>query len=971
MENQPTKPQKRAPHPPPDAPIDAGATIPFEGGAPADAAATIPFEEATVDPGATIPLEGGSADPGATIPFEGGASADAGATIPFDAGSSARTDSSSNQHRFLGNYRLEERVGAGGMGEVWVAEQLRPIRRRVALKLIRAGLDSQQFIARFEAERQALAMMDHPNIAKVLDAGAGDLGPYFVMEYVPGVPITQHCETHSLDTTARLRLFTQVCDGVQHAHEKAIIHRDIKPSNVLVTVQDERHVPKIIDFGIAKAIAEPLVDLAMVTQAGTLVGTLEYMSPEQLNMSGDIDTRSDVYSLGVLLYELLIGALPFEAKDIPVMGLDEFRRRVREDDPAKPSTRLSQITSADVGKLRASRAQSLSLQRALRGELDWIVMMALEKDRERRYSSPRELAADIERYLHDEPIVAAPPSRAYLVRKFVRRHRTMVAAAVLVFAAMVVGVAGMGYGFVRARSAEREATREAAKTAAVNQFLQDMLASASPAQALGREITVREMLDEASRQGETALEGEWDVQASVRTTIGKTYEALGLFDQARPHLERALELRKGGLGEDHPEVAESLHNLGSLRWQAGDYEGAEQLIREALEKARSAAGNDATVDDKETLASCLNDLAAVMHSRGDYAGAETMFREALALRRELFGNDHHDVADNLSNLAWTLYFQGDHAQAEQMFREALAVDQKILGEEHPNVLQLEVNLAAVLRQRQNHSEAEQIYDHALRGMRKVLGAEHPTTLRGMMSLAEMYLETGRGERAKSLLDEALATSERTLGPDHALTLSLLADMGWFHRDAGDLPNAERMYRETLVRRTRALGEEHPLTIRARWQVGRMLVFQRKNVEAERILRNALEQSRRVPAEDNTTSSLTYLGLALEQQGKNAEAEPFLREAVAERSAAGIQGWETAYVRNALGACLGALGRFDEGHPLLVQGMSELEESKNAPAPRVEEARRRMDAFSRKWESIDPASARAAFSKATSAALASP
>jgi len=884
-------------------------------------------------------------------------------TIPFEKESregAAFTTTSTTSGRVLGNYRLVERVGAGGMGEVWVAEQERPIRRRVALKLIKAGLDSEKFIGRFEAERQALALMDHPNIAKVLDAGATEQGPFFVMEYVPGVPITRHCEDHSLDTLARLRLFTQVCEGVQHAHEKAIIHRDIKPSNVLVTVQDGRHIPKIIDFGIAKTLAEPLVDLAMVTQAGTLIGTLEYMSPEQLDMSGDIDTRADVYSLGVLLYELLIGALPFEAKDIPIMGLDEFRRRVREVDPARPSMRVTSFTtSVREGNRASTQTDWASLQRALRGELDWIVMRALEKERARRYPSPRELANDIDRYLRHEPVQAAPPSKMYLARKFVRRHRTGVAAAALVFAAMVVGVTGMAFGLLKAQAAEREAMREAAKQEAVNTFLQDMLASADPAEAQGRELTVREMLDEASTKASVSLKEEWELQAAVRTTIGKTYEALGFFDQARPHLESALDLRKSALGSAHPEVAQSLHNLGKLRWDATDYEGAEKLITEALAIYREGSGNE------QSTAECLNDLAVVLHSRGDLVNAEAKFREALALRRELLGNEHPEVADNLGNLAWVLFLNGRHPEAEAMFRESLALNQKALGDDHPHTLQQMLNFTAVLRQRGNYEEAEQLYLSSLRGTRKVLGDEHPNTLRGMMGLGEMYLEIGRGKDAKPILEEALAIAERTLGVDHALTITILADIGWVERDRGDFASAEKYYRETLTRRMRAFGDEHPDTIRAKWQVGRMLVFLDKNVEAERLLRGALDQSRKAASPgDNISSSLLYLGMALEQQRKFAQAEPSLREAIELRSASGAGAtWETAVARNVLGACLGKQGRYEEGAPLVLESMKLLEEGGKVLPVHVERCRQRTKAFLAEWSRRDPRGAEEARRKA--------
>ena len=343
----------------------------------------------------------------------------------------------------IGPYKILEKIGEGGMGVVYVAEQERPLRRRVALKLIKLGMDTKQVLARFESERQALALMDHPAVAKVFDAGTTPDGrPYFAMEYVQGVPLTEYCDRHKLTTRARLELFRKVCDGVQHAHQKAIIHRDLKPSNVLVAIQDEKPMPKIIDFGVAKATAQRLTEQTVYTELGALIGTPEYMSPEQAEMTGqNIDTRTDVYSLGVMLYEMLVGALPFEPKELRSAGFDEIRRKIREDDPPRPSTRVSSLGERSTITAKNRQTDPSRLQSQLRGDLDWITMKALEKDRTRRYGSPAELASDLGRHLGDEPVLASPPSTVYRARKFVRRHRVGVAvtaAGVLVLLAFAV-----------------------------------------------------------------------------------------------------------------------------------------------------------------------------------------------------------------------------------------------------------------------------------------------------------------------------------------------------------------------------------------------------------------------------------------------------------------------------------------------------------------------------------------------------
>jgi serine/threonine protein kinase/WD40 repeat protein len=413
----------------------------------------------------------------------------------------------------IGPYRLLRKLGAGGMGEVYEAEQREPVRRKVALKLIKWGMDTRSVVARFEAERQALAMMDHPCIAKVFDAGATDQGrPYFAMELVKGVPITDYCDRHKLPTQQRLELFMQVCEGVQHAHQKGIIHRDIKPSNVLVTIQDDKPVPKIIDFGVAKATEQRLTEKTVFTELGQLVGTPEYMSPEQAEMTGlDIDTRTDVYSLGVLLYELLSGALPFEPRELRQAGYDEIRRRIREDEPAKPSTRVSSLGEAASTAASNRGTEAGALIKRLRGDLDWISMKALEKDRTRRYGSPADLAADVARHLHSEPVLAGPPSTAYKMKKFVRRHRFGVATASVIALALVLGVLGTTYGMVNARREARRA--EASNLFALGREILDenptgALAYATASLELADQPEVRQFALQALWSGPTAISHE-------------------------------------------------------------------------------------------------------------------------------------------------------------------------------------------------------------------------------------------------------------------------------------------------------------------------------------------------------------------------------------------------------------------------------------------------------------------------------
>src|SRR5712691_3500222 len=430
----------------------------------------------------------------------------------------------------IGPYRLLQRVGEGGMGEVWLAEQTRPVRRQVALKIIKAGMDTTQVVARFEAERQALAVMDHPAIARVFDAGATPEGrPYFVMEYVRGEGIASYCNKHKLSIPSRIDLFLQVCDGVQHAHQKGIIHRDLKPSNILVTVQDDRPVPKIIDFGVAKAITQHLTDRTLYTEQGVLIGTPEYMSPEQAEMTVlDIDTRTDVYALGVVFYELLTGALPFDGKALREKGLDEIRRTIREIDPPRPSTRVTTLAASSETNERTTR----ELARDLRGDLDWITMRAMEKDRTRRYGSASELATDLRRHLYNLPVLASPPGATYRVGKFVRRHRLGVAAASTLVVLLVAFAATMAIQARRIAIERDRANREAQAAKAVSDFLVGLFKVSDPGEALGNSLTAREVLDKGARQIEETLNGQPAVRARLEAAIGTVYTNLGLYTAA-------------------------------------------------------------------------------------------------------------------------------------------------------------------------------------------------------------------------------------------------------------------------------------------------------------------------------------------------------------------------------------------------------------------------------------------------------
>jgi len=553
----------------------------------------------------------------------------------------------------IGPYKLIGILGEGGYGIVYLAERETPVRRRVALKLIKPGMDSKKVIARFEAERQALALLDHPNIAQVYNAGTTDAGhPYFVMEYVKGLPITEHCDRERLSIEQRLELFQQVCEGVQHAHQKGIIHRDIKPSNILVYSETDKAIPKIIDFGVAKAISQPLTGRTLYTEAGQFIGTPEYMSPEQAEMvSQDIDTRSDIYSLGAVLYELLTGTLPFDSATLRSGGVEHIRRVIREEEPKTPSTRLTSLGEQATKIAEQRRAEVGTLAKRLHSELEWIPLKAMRKERARRYRSASELADDIENYLQDAPLIAGPESTIYLIRKFVRRKRGLVVAVAAVLLVLIAGIVVSTIFAMGQTRALAKAEQQADLSNRVLSFLtDDVLMSADPTRAKSWEITLSEVLDMASKNLKSKFSNEPLVVASIRHTLGNTYLSLGKISLAEPHIESAHRIRLAELGREHADTLTSTGSLGGLRLRQGRYDEAEQHCATALEGRQLLLGREHT----ETLES-MHALAVVYWYQRRHDRAETLFSELSDLLQNKLGEDHPDTIRANSGLARVSY----------------------------------------------------------------------------------------------------------------------------------------------------------------------------------------------------------------------------------------------------------------------------------------------------------------------------
>jgi serine/threonine protein kinase/tetratricopeptide (TPR) repeat protein len=784
----------------------------------------------------------------------------------------------------IGRYKLLEKIGEGGCGVVYMAEQSEPVRRRVALKVIKLGMDTRQVVARFEAERQALALMDHPNIAKVLDGGATETGrPYFVMELVKGIKITDYCDQNNLRPAERLRLFTQVCQAIQHAHQKGVIHRDIKPSNILVTLHDGVPVPKVIDFGISKATEQPLTDKTLFTAFNQFIGTPAYMSPEQAELSGlDIDTRSDIYSLGVLLYELLTGKTPFDTKDLLAAGLDEMRRTIREKEPARPSTKLSTMAEGELTTMaRHRQCEAPKLIALLRGDLDWIVMRALEKDRARRYETANGLAMDVQRYLADEPVIARPPSRVYQARKLLRRHRLAFAAAGAVVTALVIGLGLSTWLFFKERSALGRATKaeaksqaDAAKSEQVADFLTDMLKGVGPSVALGRDTTLlKEIMGKVAQRVTRVLINQPVVAAELYFTLGATYRDLGDPTNAEPMLREAVRLQTSASGTNSEALARTLNSLGNVLQDRADLPGAEALYRQAW----AIVGQG----DWRTRAAILNDLGDVLADRGQFNEAEPFFREALALH-ETHGNQADaDLASLLSNLALLRKERGDLDEAEKLLRRSLEVRRALFPEGHPDVALSLNNLGNLLRERNRRNEAEPLLREALATRKKVHGPEHDSVAVAMGNLALLLEEEGNLAEAEAMCRDSLTMFRRLSGDTNSFVAKTLSNLGRILSERGDLPGAESAFREAVELRKRQVGEKHFEVAVMLNNLGSVLRQRGSLEEAQSIHQAALDMNRELlgPVHSDIGLSLRYLALVRRDRGDLKGAEALLRESL--------------------------------------------------------------------------------------------
>lgn len=839
----------------------------------------------------------------------------------------------------IGNYRIIRIIGEGGMGTVYEAEQEAP-RRTVALKVIRAGVASTSQLRRFDYEAQILGKLDHPGIATVFEAGTFDTGagpqPFFAMEMVKGRSLTEHANDMKLGTRERLKLLARIAEAVQHAHQKGVIHRDLKPGNILVT--DDGQV-KILDFGVARATDADIQTSTLQTDIGQLIGTVPYMSPEQAAGDPDeLDTRSDVYALGVVAYELLAGRLPY---DLGRKLIHEAVRVIREDDP----TPLS------------------SINRVFRGDVEIIIGKALQKEKDRRYQSASAFAGDINRYLNDEPIIARRPSKWYQLSKFSRRNKAIVVGAVAVLIVSIIGTIvsisfAIGEAEQRKLAEQREEETKAALELAeekkaeaslqaenareINNFLtEDLLAAVAPSaeSGKGKDVLMRDVLDvasekirEASQPGGRFIDKSL-IEASIRMSLGNTYHLLGEYSAAEPHLERALQLREHELGEENPNTLGSIHQLALLYRKQGEFNKAEPLAIRVLDIRKRVLGDE----HLHTLRS-MNNLAALYYMQGQLDKATHILTDILEIRKRVLGEEHPNTLDSMNNLAILYYRQGQYNKAEPLYINSINLSERVLGREHPSTLLSTINLALLYQDQGYFEKSEVLYKQVLESQKRVLGNEHPDTLLSMSNIALLYEKQGRYSEAIPLNIKTLEIRTQTLGEKHPDTILSMSNLAVLYAKQGSTDEAESLFSIALELSIQVLGEEHPDTLRTMNNQATMFMEQGRFEDAESQFLKTIEIRQRVLGEKHPDTLLSQCGLAelyqVQKRDKRA-VDLFELNLISARNVFGQEHWITGTFLCGYSISLTSLKRFEdakkclqEAHDILMNSSEQNNELRN-------------------------------------------
>ena len=846
----------------------------------------------------------------------------------------------------IGAYQLLQPLGEGGMGRIYLAARADELyRQKVAVKLMQTSFKpTPSMLLRFSAERQILANLNHPNISRLLDGGiTADGSPYLVMEYVDGVPIDKYCRQNGLSLKQRLKLFCTVCAAVECAHKNLVVHRDIKPGNILVTGEG---VPKLLDFGIAKLL-DPESREAALTQTAERVLTPEYASPEQIR--GDfVTTCTDVYGLGVLLYELLAGSRPFHLQTKSPL---EAMRVICEESPEPPSKRIA----VGTGSLHSKETLRIN------EELDNIVLMAMRKEPERRYVSPAALSRDVQALLDGYPVQARPDTWSYRSRKFVLRHKIAVTAAAVAFFALIAFSVGMSVLARRANRARVAAEQQQLTAKREAQFLASIFNAATPEQAKGQDLTARQLLDQGVRRVDTELASQPEVQATMLDNLGHAYDRLGLYEQARPLLERAYEFRKHNLSAGSPDLAQSAQDLGNVYRLEGEYEKAETLFRQALAIHEKTPGDHSELlsDSLTSLGECLflenrdaeaeatlrralalegnredvlagatrDYLARVVKRKGDLNEAVQLLRDAVRIDRQTEGPASPDYAISLHNLASAQMDLGDLLGGETTEREALKIRRRISGNDHPELAYPLNNLGWVLLAKGDWKGAEPLLAEALAIRRKALGDKHPLTAASLNNWGRVLQAKRDYASAEKVFMQALGLIRASSEPQSWVTAKILSNLGLLQLDRGDYAAAERFARQALEMRKALGGEDNNDVAASLIEVGVAREYQNDPAGAEQLFRQALgSRSKKFPAwHPDLLAAEIRLGEALMTERRLSQAEPLMRDAVSGAHSAPLPllPWQVAEAEVTYGVCLAKLGRSAELRAAFRRGLPAL------------------------------------------------
>ncbi len=886
-------------------------------------------------------------------------------------------------------YKLRQQIGEGGMGTVWMADQTEPIKRKVAVKLIRVERNqSKTILARFEAERQAIALMEHPNIAKLLDAGTtGGGAPYFVMELVKGIPLNDFCDQHRLTISERLNLFMQICLAVQHAHQKGIIHRDLKPSNILVESHDGKPVPKIIDFGLAKATSSlQLTEQSLYTAFGSVMGTPAYMAPEQATFNAvDVDTRADVYALGVILYELLTGTTPITRESLKKAAIDEVLRLVREQEAPTPSSRLSSSESTpSVAACRQIEPQKLG--RFVKGDLDWIVMKALEKDRDRRYETANGFAADVMRYLTGEAVTAAPPSAAYRLKKLVRRNKGKVLAAGLVLAALIAGIIGTSIGLYEAMRQEslalnaaekerqaKELAEERRKEAEINlayakkgnELLGSVFNGLDPRVSYGTVAEFSEALKNNLTKAVTELEGSAIgdplAVAKMQNILGISIFRLGDANRAIELLEKSIAIQKARLGPNHPDTLVAMTNLAQCYGAAGRLNESLKLLEDVLSRKKATLGYEhpETVYGMDNLAQAyesagrldkalplfeqaveqakstlghdhehtlngIQNLAVAYRKAGKFDKALPLLSEAVRKKKTTMGPDHYDTLDAMNSLAVCLDEVGKHQEAKRLIEETLLLQKSRLGADHPRTINTISNLAMNYVYAQQFDKAFPLLEESLRLRQAQFGHDHPTVLESKSNLAAAYIAAGSFEKALPILEETFRLQKAKLGQDHPNTLITMGHLAKAYESAGRLDEALPLLERALNLQKVKLGINHPDTLSSMANLAGVYQSAGRIDKARILLEESLPLKKTNLGSDhrNTLGAMNNLAMIYRDSGELDKALPLAEQAFQlQKEKLGIDHPSTLVSMSNLGFTRLSAGKFADAEPLLRECLS--------------------------------------------------